>query len=55
MCIRDSKYTINARVTDEEFACRRAEQKPHESWVKNGWLARYQRMVSSADEGAVLK
>ena len=49
------KYTINARVTDEEFACRRAEQKPHESWVKGGWLARYQRMVSSADEGAVLK
>lgn len=49
------KYTINAHVTDEEFACRRAEQKPHESWVKNGWLARYQRMVSSADEGAVLK
>ena len=49
------KYTITARVTDEEFACRRAEQKPHESWVKNGWLARYQRMVSSADEGAVLK
>lgn len=49
------KYTINARVTDEEFARRRAEQKPHESWVKGGWLARYQRMVSSADEGAVLK
>lgn len=49
------KYTINARITDEEFARRRAEQKPHESWVKNGWLARYQRMVSSADEGAVLK
>ena len=49
------KYTINARVTDEEFARRRAAQKPHESWVKNGWLARYQRMVSSADDGAVLK
>lgn len=49
------KYTINARVTAEEFACRRAEQKPHESWVKGGCLARYQRMVSSADEGAVLK
>lgn len=49
------KYTINARVTDAEFARRSAEQKPHESWVKNGWLARYQRMVSSADEGAVLK
>ena len=49
------KYTINARVTKEEFEARRKEQKPHESWVKNGWLARYQRMVSSADEGAVLK
>lgn len=49
------KYTINARVTDEEFARRRAAQKPRESWVKNGWLARYQGMVSSADEGAVLK
>ena len=49
------KYTINARVTDEEFARRRAEQKPRESWVTGGWLARYQRMVSSADEGAVLK
>ena len=49
------KYTINARVTKEEFEARRKEQKPHESWVKSGWLARYQRMVSSADEGAVLK
>ena len=49
------KYTINARVTDAEFARRMAEQKPHESWVKGGWLARYQKMVSSADEGAVLK
>ena len=49
------KYTINARVTDEELVRRRAEQKPHESWVKGGWLARYQKMVSSADEGAVLK
>ena len=49
------KYTINARVTDQEFARRRAAQKPHENWVKSGWLARYQRMVSSADEGAVLK
>ena len=49
------KYTINARVTDAEFTRRRAEKKPRENWVKGGWLARYQRMVSSADEGAVLK
>ncbi len=49
------KYTINARVTEEEFARRRAEQKPHENWVKGGWLARYRKLVSSADEGAILK
>ncbi len=49
------KYTINARVSEEEFEARRREQKPHESWVKSGWLARYQKLVSSADEGAVLK
>ena len=48
-------YTIHAQVSEEEFARRRAEQKPHESWVKSGWLARYQKLVSSADEGAILK
>ena len=48
-------YTIPAQVSAEEFARRRAEQKPHESWVKSGWLARYQKLVSSADEGAILK
>ena len=49
------KYTINARVSEEEFEARRKEQKPHESRVTSGWLARYQKLVSSADEGAILK
>ena len=49
------RYTIHARVSDEEFAQRRKTQVVPESWVKGGWLARYQRMVSSADEGAILK
>ena len=49
------KYTINARVTDEEFAERRKTQPEHKNWATGGWLARYQRMVSSADEGAILK
>ena len=48
-------YTIHARVSDEEFEARRKTQVVPESWVKGGWLARYQRMVSSADEGAILK
>lgn len=48
-------YTINARVSEEEFAERRKTQVIPEPDIKTGWLARYQRMVSSADEGAVLK
>ncbi|MDO5140497.1 MAG: dihydroxy-acid dehydratase, partial [Eubacteriales bacterium] len=49
------RYTINARVTEEEFEERRKTQSIPETWVKGGWLSRYQRMVTSADEGAVLK
>ena len=49
------KYTIRARVSDEEFAERRKTQVMPETWVKGGWLDRYRRLVSSADEGAVLK
>ena len=48
-------YTINARVTEDEFQERRKTRIIPEPKIKTGWLARYQRMVSSADEGAVLK
>ena len=50
-----SKYTINARVSEEEFEKRRKEQVMPEPNVKTGWLARYSRLVAGADEGAVLK
>ena len=50
-----SKYTINARVSDEEFEKRRSEQIMPEPNVKTGWLSRYARLVAGADEGAVLK
>ena len=47
-------YSIELLVGEEELAKRRAEFTPvvHET---SGYLARYARMVSSADEGAVLK
>lgn len=48
-------YTIHAHVTDAELAERRKTQTMPESWVQGGWLERYQRLVSSADEGAILK
>lgn len=48
-------YTIHARVTEEEFEERRKTQVMPESWVEGGWLARYQKLVSSADQGAILE
>ena len=48
-------YSIHARVSDEEFEARRAEQVMPEPNVKSGWLSRYARLVAGADEGAVLK
>lgn len=49
------EYSINARVSDEEFARRREAYIKPEKKVKTGWLERYSRMVSSANTGAVLK
>ncbi|MGN1031548.1 MAG: dihydroxy-acid dehydratase [Butyricicoccaceae bacterium] len=46
---------INAQVSDEEFAARRAAHVAPEPKIKTGWLARYARLVTSANEGAVLK
>ncbi len=50
-----SKYTINARVSDEEFEERRKQYRAPEPNVKSGWLERYSRMVAGADKGAVLE
>ena len=46
---------INVRVSDEELAARRAAFVPREPNIKDGWLGRYARLVTSADQGAVLK
>ena len=46
---------INAKITDEEFDNRRKSYVCPKDPVKSGWLARYQRNVSSADKGAVMK
>ena len=46
------EYTL---PSEEEFARRRNSQVMPESWVRGGWLARYQKLVSSADEGAILR
>mgnify|MGYP000298136081 FL=1 len=47
--------SINVDVSDEELARRKAAFVPREPNIKSGWLARYARLVSSANTGAVLK
>ena len=49
-----NNYKITLEVSDEELAKRRAAWVAPEPKVKTGYLARYAKMVSSADKGAVL-
>ncbi len=46
---------INVKVSDEELEARRESYVAPDFIVKSGWLARYQRNVSSSDKGAVMK
>ncbi len=46
---------IELKVSDEELAKRRAVWKAPEPKIKTGYLARYARLVSSADKGAILE
>ena len=50
-----NSYKITLKVSDEELAKRRAEWKAPEPKVKTGYLARYAKLVSSADKGAILQ
>ena len=47
--------TIELKVSDEELAARRAAWVCPEPKVKTGYLARYAKLVSSADKGAILE
>lgn len=47
--------SIQVKVSDEVLAARRATYVAPEPNVKSGWLARYARLVSGADQGAVMK
>ena len=46
---------IELKLSDEEIKERLSKWKKPEPKVKKGYLARYSKLVSSADEGAVLK
>ena len=46
--------TINVRLSDEELAERKAKWQPREPKITTGYLARYQKLVSSGAQGAIL-
>ena len=47
--------SINVKLSDDEIKARRDKWQPREPKVKTGYLARYEKMVTSGDKGAVLK
>lgn len=47
--------TINVKVSGDELKARKAKWQPREPKVTKGYLARYAKMVTSADKGAVLE
>jgi len=48
-------HSLNVKVSDEVLAQRREKWQPREPKVTTGYLARYEKMVTSADKGAILK
>lgn len=46
---------INVKLSDEEFAKRRAAWKPRQPRITTGYLARYASLVTSGNQGAILK
>ena len=50
-----NNYKITLEVSDEELSRRKALWKAPEAKVKTGYLARYAKLVSSADKGAILE
>ncbi|MDD6328037.1 MAG: dihydroxy-acid dehydratase [Eubacteriales bacterium] len=47
--------TINVKVSEEELAARKAKWTPREPKVTTGYLARYAKMVTSGNRGAILE
>ena len=47
--------TLDFVISDEEFAKRKAAWQPRQPKVTTGYLARYEKMVTSGDKGAILE
>lgn len=49
------QMTLELKVSDEELVARKAKWQPREPKVTTGYLARYEKMVTSGNRGAVLE
>jgi dihydroxy-acid dehydratase len=49
-----TNFKINVEVSEDELAKRRAAWVCPEPKIKTGYIARYAKLVTSADKGAVL-
>ena len=47
--------TLSVNITEEEFTERRKSWNPPEPKIKTGYLARYAKLVTSANRGAILE
>ncbi len=47
--------TLTLKLSKAEIKKRLAKWKPREPKIKNGWLARYAKVVTSANTGAIVK
>ncbi|MBE5844193.1 MAG: dihydroxy-acid dehydratase [Butyrivibrio sp.] len=50
-----NKNQLNMKVSDEELEKRRAKWQPREPKITTGYLARYEKMVTSGNRGAILE
>ena len=49
------EMTLELKVSDEELAARKAKWQPKEPKVTTGYLARYAKMVTTGNRGAILE
>ena len=55
ICVDIPNTSLNVKVSEEELNERRKKWQPREPKVRTGYLARYEKLVTSGDKGAVLR
>ncbi|MCD8010273.1 MAG: dihydroxy-acid dehydratase [Lachnospiraceae bacterium] len=55
ICIDIENCRLDVKISDEEMAARKAKWQPREPKVTTGYLARYAKLVTSGNRGAILE